>query len=90
MLCPGQITSNAQLESEFALLQTAFNLPETEHTWEIIDKALKRFHAVVRGGVCKSAFVLDFIKGLKNKVFVAGLVRSVCPVVALADSPVRV
>lgn len=72
-----QITSLQQLESELALLQTAFNLPETEHTWEIIDKALKRFHAVVRGGVCKSPFVVDFIKGLKLKAFVVGFVRSV-------------
>lgn len=72
-----QIDSIFGLEKEFDLLQTAFNLAETEHTWEIIDKALKRFHAVVRGGVCKSPFAQDFIKGLKIKVFVVGFVRSV-------------
>lgn len=65
-----------------ATLLVALNKPEDEHTWESIDKAIKRFHAVVRGGGAKS-FPDEFVKVMKDKPIVNGLVRSVsdfCPV----------
>ncbi|KAH8920174.1 hypothetical protein BT69DRAFT_437514 [Atractiella rhizophila] len=46
------INSVAELLHEFSLLREALALQENEHTWEKIDKALKRFNAVVRGGGC--------------------------------------
>lgn len=49
---------------------------ENEHTWEQIDKAVKRFHAVVRGGGAKS-FPDEFVRFMKDKPTVTGLVRSV-------------
>ena len=36
------------VEHEFATLQLALDKEETEHTWEQIDRAVKRFHACVR------------------------------------------
>lgn len=64
------------MHSELNALLTALNKEETEHTWEIIDKALKRFHAVIRGGVHKS-YPDELVKGMKDKDVVKGLVRSV-------------
>lgn len=71
------ITSSGQLENEVGLVQAMLNLAETEHTWEMIDRALKRFHAVIRGGVCTSTYTVDLIKHLKSKQFTTGLIRSV-------------
>lgn len=73
---PSQITSLSQLHSEFSSLQLQLNKEETEHTWEHIDKALKRFHAVVRGGVTKD-WTEEFLKGMREKDLVKGVVRSV-------------
>lgn len=70
------INSPSSLTSEFNLLSTALAQDETEHTWEGIDLALKRFHAVVRGGVTKSYPEL-LVNGLREKDVVRGLVRSV-------------
>ncbi|KAM0748266.1 hypothetical protein T439DRAFT_349587 [Meredithblackwellia eburnea MCA 4105] len=66
--------SAVHLQSEFTLLVAALAKEETEHTWEAIDKALKRFHAVVRGGACKWTDV--FIKEMKRKEVVIGVIRS--------------
>lgn len=70
-----QILAASQLTAEFNLLLVALAREETEHTWEIIDKALKRFHAVVRGGAAK--FTDEFIRGLKDKQMANGIIRSV-------------
>lgn len=72
-----QITSTAQLTAEFTLLLTALAKEETEHTWEQIDKALRRFQAVIRGGACK--FTDEFVRQMRAKEVVVGIVRSVRP-----------
>ncbi|KAI5478012.1 hypothetical protein MNV49_005704 [Pseudohyphozyma bogoriensis] len=68
------ITTPQQLASEFALLAAALELDETEHTWERIDNAVKRFHAVVRGGGCN--LHEEFVHSFKEKKIVVGIVRS--------------
>lgn len=50
-------------------------MAETEHTWEKIDKAVKRFHAVVRGGATK--LTKEFVDGIRQPAMVKGIVRSV-------------
>lgn len=85
--CPprAQITSTTQLTTEFSLLLTALAKEETEHTWEQIDKALKRFQAVIRGGACK--FTDDFVRQMRAKEVVVGIVRSVRPSSFLTLAP---
>ncbi|GAA5862293.1 hypothetical protein JCM1840_001712 [Sporobolomyces johnsonii] len=70
------IASAAQLRSEFDALLTVLALDETEHTWEKIDKAVKRFQAVVRGGAAKKELAEEFVRGMRDKQLVNGLVRS--------------
>ncbi|GAA5966876.1 hypothetical protein JCM21900_001952 [Sporobolomyces salmonicolor] len=70
------IASAAQLRSEFDTLLTVLALDETEHTWEKIDKAVKRFQAVVRGGAAKKELAEEFVRGMRDKQVVNGLVRS--------------
>ncbi|KDE09841.1 hypothetical protein MVLG_00239 [Microbotryum lychnidis-dioicae p1A1 Lamole] len=68
------IASLAQLDHEFTLLQNSLAQSETEHTWENIDRAVKRFQAVVRGGAYK--FTDEFIRRFKDKAISNGIVRS--------------
>ncbi|GAA5991862.1 hypothetical protein JCM5350_002730 [Sporobolomyces pararoseus] len=70
------ITSPAQLRLEFDSLHTALALEETEHTWEKIDKAVKRFQAVVRGGAGKKELADEYVRGMRDKTLVNGLIRS--------------
>ncbi|KAK4703699.1 hypothetical protein P7C70_g2521, partial [Phenoliferia sp. Uapishka_3] len=62
------------LTAELFALSSALEKDETEHTWEQIDRAVKRFHAAVRGGATKQTEA--FVKGLKGKELASGLVRS--------------
>lgn len=58
-------------------------LNETEDTWEKINRALKRFQAVVRGGATK--YTDDCVALLRDPRTAKGLVRSVrsrCPVMS--------
>ncbi|SCV73472.1 BQ2448_7398 [Microbotryum intermedium] len=68
------IASPAQLDHELTLLQSALTQPETEHTWENIDRAVKRFQAVVRGGAYK--FTDEFIRRFRDKAISNGIIRS--------------
>ncbi|GAA6015650.1 hypothetical protein JCM11491_007184 [Sporobolomyces phaffii] len=70
------ITSPAQLRIEFDSLHGALALEETEHTWEKIDKAVKRFQAVVRGGAGKKELADEYVRGMRDKTLVNGLIRS--------------
>ncbi|GAA5884748.1 hypothetical protein JCM16303_005258 [Sporobolomyces ruberrimus] len=70
------ITSAAQLRTEFDSLHTALALEETEHTWEKIDKAVKRFQAVVRGGAGKKELAEEYVRGMRDKTLANGLIRS--------------
>jgi len=74
---PKQITSTSQLRIEFDSLHTALALEETEHTWEKIDKAVKRFQAVVRGGAGKKELAEEYVRGMRDKTFANGIIRSV-------------
>jgi hypothetical protein len=69
------------LTAEFATLALLLAPPETEHNWEKIDKGLKRFQKIVRGGVCKTeangGMADEVVRGLKDPELVKGLVRSV-------------
>jgi hypothetical protein len=74
------------LTTEFNTLLSTLQKEETEHTWEQIDKAVKRFHAVVRGGGAK-AWPEEFVRGMKEVAVVKGIVRSVsrgCRIAGLA------
>ncbi|GAA5851983.1 hypothetical protein JCM5353_005263 [Sporobolomyces roseus] len=70
------ITSASQLRIEFDSLHTALALEETEHTWEKIDKAVKRFQAVVRGGAGKKELAEEYVRGMRDKTFANGIIRS--------------
>ena len=63
------------VELELATLQLALDKDETEHTWEQIDRAVKRFHSCVRGGATKHT--ATFVRGFKQKELVAKIIRSV-------------
>ncbi|KAK4054991.1 hypothetical protein OIO90_003332 [Microbotryomycetes sp. JL221] len=69
------VSSASQLNQELQLLIDSLARDETEHTWEQIDKSLKRFHAVIRGGSARQ-FPDELVKGLKDKALVQGLTRS--------------
>ncbi|KAL8278817.1 hypothetical protein RQP46_008886 [Phenoliferia psychrophenolica] len=62
------------VENELATLQLALDKDETEHTWEQIDRAVKRFHACVRGGATKHTDT--FVKGFRQKELVNKIIRS--------------
>ncbi|KAK4050626.1 hypothetical protein OIV83_003352 [Microbotryomycetes sp. JL201] len=68
------IHSASQLQAELATLLSWLQKDETEHSWEQIDKALKRFHAVVRGGAAKQ-FPDDLARGLRDKPVATGIIR---------------
>lgn len=71
----GQIASAGDLRHEADALQAILQLAETEDTWEKINRALKRFQAVVRGGATK--FTDDFVAILRDPRTAKGFVRSV-------------
>ncbi|GAA5864833.1 hypothetical protein JCM8547_009245 [Rhodosporidiobolus lusitaniae] len=68
------INSPRDLHLESDTLLALLALEETEHTWEKINKGVKRFQAVVRGGGCK--FTDDFVQVMRDPRMVKGLTRS--------------
>ncbi|KAM0791723.1 hypothetical protein ACM66B_003992 [Microbotryomycetes sp. NB124-2] len=68
------VTSFSQLQSELNALLSWLQKDETEHSWEQIDKALKRFHAVVRGGSAKQ-YPEELCRGLRDKPVATGIIR---------------
>ncbi|KAJ8293745.1 Protein stu-1 [Rhodotorula toruloides] len=68
------INSPADLRHEVDALLAVLQLNETEDTWEKINKALKRFQAVVRGGACR--FTDDFVAAMRDPRMAKGVCRS--------------
>ncbi|GAA6006855.1 uncharacterized protein JCM10292_005475 [Rhodotorula paludigena] len=68
------INSPHDLRLEVDTLLAALTLNETEDTWEKINRALKRFQAVVRGGACR--LTDDFIAAMRDPRIAKGLGRS--------------
>lgn len=71
-----QISTLSDLRSEGDALQATLALNETEDTWEKINRALKRFQAVVRGGAA-TRFPDDFVALLRDPRTAKPLVRSI-------------
>ncbi|GAA5867014.1 hypothetical protein JCM3774_003756 [Rhodotorula dairenensis] len=69
------IASPSDLRHERDALQATLALNETEDTWEKINRALKRFQAVVRGGATK--YTDDCVALLRDPRTAKGLVRSI-------------
>ncbi|PRQ77736.1 CLASP N terminal-domain containing protein [Rhodotorula toruloides] len=68
------INSPADLRDEVDALLAVLQLNETEDTWEKINKALKRFQAVVRGGACR--FTDEFVAAMRDPRMAKGVCRS--------------
>ncbi|GAA6028827.1 hypothetical protein JCM8097_007414 [Rhodosporidiobolus ruineniae] len=68
------IASPRDLHNEVDALLAVLALNETEDTWEKINKAVKRFQAVVRGGATK--FTDDFVQSMRDPRMVKGICRS--------------
>ncbi|BGP33245.1 hypothetical protein JCM10296v2_005039 [Rhodotorula toruloides] len=68
------INSPADLRHEVDALLAVLQLNETEDTWEKINKALKRFQAVVRGGACR--FTDEFVAAMRDPRMAKGVCRS--------------
>ncbi|BGP25698.1 hypothetical protein Rt10032_c06g2886 [Rhodotorula toruloides] len=68
------INSPADLRHEVDALLAVLHLNETEDSWEKINKALKRFQAVVRGGACR--FTDDFVAAMRDARMAKGVCRS--------------
>ncbi|GAA6009998.1 hypothetical protein JCM10207_007512 [Rhodosporidiobolus poonsookiae] len=68
------ITSSRDLHVEVEALLSVLALNESEDTWEKINKAVKRFQAVVRGGATK--LTDDFTHAMRDPRMVKGLTRS--------------
>ncbi|GJN90005.1 hypothetical protein Rhopal_003000-T1 [Rhodotorula paludigena] len=68
------INSPHDLRVEVDTLLAALTLNETEDTWEKINRALKRFQAVVRGGACR--LTDDFLAAMRDPRIAKGLGRS--------------
>ncbi|PWZ01618.1 hypothetical protein BCV70DRAFT_205364 [Testicularia cyperi] len=56
------INSSQELDDHFYELQSDLLLPETEHTWQKIEKALARLQALTRGGAFKYANFVPHVK----------------------------
>ncbi|GAA5987319.1 hypothetical protein JCM10908_001907 [Rhodotorula pacifica] len=69
------ISTLSDLRHEGDALQAILALNETEDTWEKINRALKRFQAVVRGGATK--FTDEFVALLRDPRTAKPLVRSI-------------
>ncbi|GAA5827362.1 hypothetical protein JCM11251_003780 [Rhodosporidiobolus azoricus] len=68
------VNSPRDLAVEVDTLLAVLALNETEDTWEKINKAVKRFQAVVRGGACK--FTDEFVHAMRDPRMVKGITRS--------------
>lgn len=56
------ITSSAALEDYFQDIQHALEEPETEHSWQRIDKALAKLEAITKGGGYKFDGYIGWMK----------------------------
>lgn len=59
---PPQITSSADLANHLRDIALALEEPETEHSWNRLDKALFRLEAIAKGGAYKYDEFVPFMK----------------------------
>ena len=65
----------SDVRSAFNALQPWLDRPENEDSWQQIDTALKKFHALVRSGLTDQP--AELVAHIRRKETVFGLVRSV-------------
>ncbi len=70
----GQVTSQADLHAHFAQLRTALAEPETEHSWERLDRALAKLEAITKGGAYKFD---EYVELMRDRAISVPLCNSV-------------